>query len=263
VFVLGDSAAWNLHAQHPPRPGSGLLVEGSTQLGCDLLEGALVVDGRVQPVAEQCAAWPDSWRLQVGRQRPDVAVLVTGNGMLFDRRVDGRRVEFGSPSYRDVLRGFLDRTLRDLARTSTRVAVTTLPCFGKPDTGLDGTAAVVNDVRRQERFGELLRAELARHPRVALLDLRGHVCPGGAYREDLGGERLRTDGVHWSAGGARVVWRWLAPRLAAPQARPRQDAGRFRNGPSPRDAGPAPVRATPPSAPSPRTAGRTPEERSG
>jgi hypothetical protein len=146
---------------------------------------------------------------------PGVALLMTGNGFLFDRELDGRRIVFGSPEYRELLRSFFDRTLKELAAVAPVVAVTDLGCFGKEDTGLDDTAAVIDDVERQRAFNGMLREVLNRHPAVRTLGLRAFSCPQGRYEPELGGVRLHADGVHWTPGGARLVWSWLAPRLHA------------------------------------------------
>jgi len=215
VFVMGDSAAYNLHTESPPGGSLGLRVSGSTQLGCDVLGGSLIVNGRPEPQAEICRGWNLTWRNQVADVRPDVSVLTTGNGMLFDRRIGGRVVAFGSTEYEALLGRFLDETLEELRRSSTAVAVTDLPCFGKPDTGFDDTSVVMNDVPRQQRFNAILARLLARHRDVRLLPLRSLTCPGDAYRREVHGVRVHTDGVHWSRDGARLVWTWLAPRLRA------------------------------------------------
>jgi peptidoglycan/LPS O-acetylase OafA/YrhL len=213
VFVLGDSTAWGLHHDHPPAPDSGLAVTGSTQLGCDLLGGSLVIDGHPQPVQPICAGWTATWHQGVAAARPDVALLVTGNGFLFDREVDGRIVRFGTPEYRALLQRFLDDTLAGLQASARRVVVTDMVCFAKADTGLDDTPAVVNDVPRQRAFNTLLADLLRGRPGVRLLDLRSYTCPGDRYQERVDGVPLHVDGVHWTTGGAALVWAWLAPRL--------------------------------------------------
>ena len=215
MFVLGDSASMNLHTQTPPPPSFGLSVTGSTQLGCDLLGGSLIVNDVPQRVLPVCARWPATWRAQLAGARPGVALLMTGNGFLFDRDLDGRRITFGSAEYRDLLRTFLDRTLKELAAVAPVVAVTDLGCFGKQDTGLDDTATVMDDVGRQRAFNAMLREVLSRHPAVRTLALRAFTCPQGRYEPALDGVRLHVDGVHWTPGGARLVWSWLAPRLHA------------------------------------------------
>jgi peptidoglycan/LPS O-acetylase OafA/YrhL len=213
VFVLGDSTAFNLHAQFRPSL-PGVEVSGSTQLGCDLLGGELVAGGVRLGDVPGCGRWPATWRDQVAAARPDAAVLVLGNGLLFDRVLDGRTVRFGGPDYERRFLRWLDATVAALAASSGRVYVTDVPCFRKRDTGLDATADVVNDAGRQHLVNRLAREHLAGRPGVEVLGLRAAVCPGDRYVQRLDGTTLRTDGVHWSRAGARIVWDWLLARTA-------------------------------------------------
>lgn len=212
VFLLGDSSAFGLHSEFPPSDPS-VKVSGSTQLGCDLLGGELLVDGSRLGLLPVCRNWPATWRNQVTSEKPDVSVLVLGNGFLFDRVVGGRTVVFGTPEYERYLLGWLDDTLDELAASSGRVVVTDVPCFGKRDTGLDGTATIADDARRQRLVNRLVREHLAARPQVRVLDLRARFCPGDRFAERVDGVRLRPDGVHWSREGAAVVWGWLIPEV--------------------------------------------------
>jgi hypothetical protein len=55
----------------------------------------------------------------------------------------------------------------------------------------------------------------ATRPDVHVADLGAVLCPGGMPVGELDGERVRYDGVHVSALGSDIVWRWLFPQLAA------------------------------------------------
>ncbi len=223
VFLLGDSTAWNLHSEHPPAPSLHVQASGSTLLGCPLTGGRLVVDGRVQSlptdVQARCDTWPSAWRQQEAQAAPDVAVLMLGNGQLFDTDLGGRHLVFATAGFESQLDRYLDVTLAGLRAGSPRVAVTTLPCFAKTSWGGPTTedVTVVNDVGRQRWLNAAVRRYLDHHPGVELLDLRAYVCPGDRYVKALDGVRLRSDdGVHWSAAGSQLVWAWLAGQLSGP-----------------------------------------------
>jgi lysophospholipase L1-like esterase len=49
--------------------------------------------------------------------------------------------------------------------------------------------------------------------RVVLLDLKTFLCPDGRYADRLHGVKMRSDGVHFTPDGAKLVWRWMAPQL--------------------------------------------------
>lgn len=213
VFVVGDSAAYGLHAEHPPSRASGVLVRGSTQLGCDVLGPGQFVDGRVQPQEPVCRGWAAQWARDVARQRPDVAVLMPGNSFLFDRIEDGQWLGTGTPAHTRFLTRWLARSVAALEVGADSVVVTTIPCYDKPENGLDGSPAVVNDPSRLAAANAAVRAFVDDHPAVSLIDLGARICPGGRYQERVDGVRLRKDGVHWTSAGAAYVWRFLTPRL--------------------------------------------------
>ena len=47
---------------------------------------------------------------------------------------------------------------------------------------------------------------------VHLLDLDSRLCSTG-YRPVMDGTTLYQDGVHFTQGGAQLVWSWLAPAI--------------------------------------------------
>ncbi len=142
-------------------------------------------------------------------------VLMVGNGELYDHRVDGRTLTFGTDAYAEAVTTWLTETTAALGEVATKVAVTNLPCYSKPDTGLDPTPAIINDTTRQDWLNEVIARFVAAHPEVHLIDLRSFVCPTGAPRPTLNGVVLYKDGVHWSTQGAATVWSWLAGQVRA------------------------------------------------
>jgi peptidoglycan/LPS O-acetylase OafA/YrhL len=220
AFLLGDSVAYNLHTENRPDPSLGIVPSGLTRLGCNQFGGTLVIDGRQIPSIPECAEWPADWRRQLLVEQPDVAVMMPGNGELFDHDVAGKSYTFGTPAYRDALISWMDETLGDLHEVAPKVALTTVPCYDKPDTGLDQTSDIVNDDGRQDWLNRVIRDYVADHPHVHLLDLRSAVCPDGHYEEVVNGVRLRKDGVHWTAEGAAFVWQWYAEQLHEVAAAP-------------------------------------------
>jgi peptidoglycan/LPS O-acetylase OafA/YrhL len=217
AFVLGDSVAYNLIMEHQPEHTPGLVVDGSSQLGCGLLPGRLVVGGRVEPLPEQCPGWSDVWQRQAGAADADLFVVLVGIGELFTHVVDGERLEFGTDRYAAFLEAELEQTIRRLGASSRRrVALLTVPCHDKPDTGLDRSAAVVNDRARHDWLnGQLSEFAAARTETVTLVDWGELLCPGGDPDAKVGGVEMRPDGVHLSDPAVGLAWRWLTPRLLA------------------------------------------------
>ena len=210
VWLLGDSVAYNLFAQYPPNSSYGVRASGLTRLGCNIAGGELVMDGARVPAHDFCADWPSDWRKDIARAQPDLAILMPGNGELFDHLVDGKTYVFGTRSYADFMRSWIDTDLQDMRKHAKAVGIMTIPCYAKVDSGLDPTPRFVNDPQRQRWANEVIRQYAANNPDVLLFDLREAVCDGDSYAETRDGVHLRTDGVHWTPSGADVVWRWLA-----------------------------------------------------
>ena len=112
-------------------------------MGCNQFPGNIAMGDHVVPLQANCSDWPRQWMESLAAVRPDVAVMMPGNGELFDHIHDGRRVGFQTPEYEQHLTQWLTRTTEALAVTGARVAVTDLPCYAKADTGFDQTASVI------------------------------------------------------------------------------------------------------------------------
>ena len=215
VFLLGDSVAYGLHSEDRPAPELGVTVSGVTALGCNLFPGSAVIDGRVVPLADNCGTWPAQWREALAAAKPEVAVLMVGNGELYDHEVDGRTLTFGTDAYAEAITNWLTETATLLGQVAPNLAVTNLPCYAKPDTGLDPTPGIINDTARQVWLNDVIARFVAAQPEIHLIDLRGHVCPSGTATSTLDGVLLYKDGVHWTHEGAAAVWTWLAGQVRA------------------------------------------------
>ena len=80
------------------------------------------------------------------------------------------------------------------------------------ELGAFGEAARA-DPARVQWLNDVWRRWAADHPDVTLLDLDAHACPGGKYAATIDGVTMRTDGVHFTLPGARLLWKWLGPAV--------------------------------------------------
>jgi hypothetical protein len=127
--------------------------------------------------------------------------------------VDGRIVTFGSPAYEQHLVRVLDFDTRRLGAGRRPVALVTVGCHRVPDSGLSPDPPIINDESRLRWLnGVLARYADHRSGRVTLLDMHAFLCADG-YTATRDGVPLRSDGLHFTAAGAAVVWRWLGPQL--------------------------------------------------
>ena len=215
VYLVGDSVGFSLGYYYPKGSVAGMTLGGDPDIGCGLARAPIVIGGSAQPVDPKCATWPTRWREKTGRFRPDVGLLVLGGWEVLDRQVDGRTLRVGTADYERYLNGELQLAYDTLAASSHRVAILNVPCYHQPETGLDASLAETrNDPARGAWMnGVLGRFVAARADRAVLLDLKTYLCPDGRYADRLHGVKLRSDGVHFTPEGAKLVWRWLAPQL--------------------------------------------------
>ncbi|HZD75294.1 MAG TPA: hypothetical protein VE776_15615, partial [Actinomycetota bacterium] len=215
AYLVGDSVGFTLGYNYSRGTVRGMTLGGDSELGCGVARAATVRGGAAQPVDPKCSAWPGRWGPKAAAFRPDVTLLVLGGWEVLDHQVDGRVLANGTPEYERYLDGELQLADDLLAPSSRRIAVLNVPCYHQPDTGLDRSLAELrNDPARGEWLNQVLGRFVAAHrDRMSLLDLRGFLCPGGRYADRMDGVKLRYDGVHFSKGGAKLVWEWLGPQL--------------------------------------------------
>jgi hypothetical protein len=192
-----------------------MTLGGDPDIGCGLARAPIVLGGSARPVDPKCTTWPTRWRDKVAEFRPDVGLLVLGGWEVLDRRVDGRDLRVGTSDYERYLHGELQLAYDTLAPSTHRIAVLNVPCYHQPETGLDASLAETrNDPARGAWMNQVLGRFVAAHAdRVVLLDLKTFLCPDGRYADRLRGVKLRSDGVHFTPDGTKLVWRWMAPQL--------------------------------------------------
>lgn len=215
AFLLGDSVAYNLRSEFPGDVVPGLRVTGSTQLGCGLLPDQLTAEGKIITPGADCIAWHQRIQEEIPTANPDVGVLFVGSWEQYDRIVDGKILRLGTPEFEAHLDAELSVLLAELDPAKRPVGVMNDPCHQTPDFGLGPEPRVVNDENRVRELNAIVaRFVAAKGPRVHLLDFHAFLCSGG-YTVTKDGVTLRTDGLHYTPEGARLIWTWLGPQLLA------------------------------------------------
>ncbi|QIM20984.1 acyltransferase family protein [Phycicoccus sp. HDW14] len=211
AFLLGDSQAYAMRT-HYGNTVDGLAVTGSTELGCQTLLADRSIDGQTYPSLPACAEWEPRWTEEVAREKPDLVVMMLGLGELYDRRVDGRVLTFGTPEYRAWLDREIDRRRQLVDGKARRFALTTALCLDISADAANPTTSIANDPRRLAWLNDTIRAYGREHPEVTVLDLFGTVCANG-YTNEVDGVTLRDDGLHLNARGAALVWARIGPQV--------------------------------------------------
>jgi lysophospholipase L1-like esterase len=115
-----------------------------------------------------------------------------------------------------LLASELNQAISAASSTGARVVLLTAPYYAGVERP-DGGSWPEDDPSRVDRFNTLLRAAAARAPGdVQVFDLGALADPDGRYTSVLDGITVRrSDGVHFSAGGADLLAPAVLHALAA------------------------------------------------
>ncbi len=172
---------------------------------------------RVPPSSTDCTR---SWRQGLGKERPDVAVLMLGGPPVYSVKINGAWREPCDAQYRTKFAQRFDEIAADLTSTGaplvivTNVDSTDSRLLATMPDDLSSRIACTNDTYREVA---------KRHPGVVIADLDGFICPAGRpCRQQVDGKPIRYDGIHFNHEGAVYVADWLMPKVlaAARKARP-------------------------------------------
>jgi peptidoglycan/LPS O-acetylase OafA/YrhL len=215
VYLVGDSVGFSLGSNFQQASVPGMTLDTDAIIGCGVARAANVVDGETQPLDTNCLNWPDLWRVDVAKVKPDISLMAVGAWEIYDKKVDGQVLRVGTASYAQYLDGELQTAYNILAPTSGRIAMFNVPCYHQRDTGTGGAGAEIrNDPARGAWLNQVFSQFVAAHAaKMSMIDLRDYVCPGGRYVDRMDGVQVRDDGVHFTPDGADVIWRWLGPQL--------------------------------------------------
>ncbi len=220
VMLLGDSVAWSLGYGWYGDPTRGftpsaddlVLVWNRGSEFCELVQLPRRAEGEVFEAESRCADWRVVWPEPLTRYSPDVIAVHVGVWEVFDRKVDGRWVEVGTPEHDALVVDALEDVVELLATPDRPVAFVTVPPgerdgeFSPPQWTLEGRAAL-------DHFNDLLGDIAERFPdRVAVVDLSAWLCPDDCVAE-VAGQPIRDDGLHYDPAGAVPVSAWLSEEL--------------------------------------------------
>ena len=215
VLLAGDSVAVTLGFDAVrPSQRKDIWLKGVARVGCGLLTGTPISSDTRGQSQEECRDWPQEYAKGVRAYKPELALLLIGGWEVFDREIGGRVLRVGTAPMEAELRRALDHARRVLTADGARLVILTTPCFSPTtrELGAFGEASRA-DPARVQWLNDVWRRYVADHPDVTLLDLYAHACPGGKYAATIDGVPMRTDGVHFTLPGARLLWSWLGPAV--------------------------------------------------
>jgi peptidoglycan/LPS O-acetylase OafA/YrhL len=204
LMIAGDSIAFFLGQRLDQIQGDLGVISGSTALpGCRFTPGrSRFPDGRIVTDDD----WPMcnlTWSDSITKLRPDVAYLMLNGPGNTDREVDGQWTRPCEPRFDDYLTAKLNDAIDILGSTGATVAIATAAERPSGD-----------DLTRLGCFNQAIRDVAASRPRVRVIDVEGFVCPDHVCVEQVDGQVIRPDGVHFRGIGADYVLNWVVPQLA-------------------------------------------------
>jgi peptidoglycan/LPS O-acetylase OafA/YrhL len=226
--IIGDSVAFTLGAGFDRVPHRNLEMQNASVLGCGIIRGDASIGGRWQPNGAKCDRWTEAWPELIQREQAQVVVAFWGAWDMYDRRVDGEVLRWGTPELDRHLRSELDHALSVLGGTGARVVLLTAPYFEPPDLASRADRSQsLYERPRVDHWNKLLRdAATAHADSVTIVDLHAYLAPAGQMLDSIAGiEGIRTDGIHFSPQGADVVSRWLAPKIVRAANQDRRPSG--------------------------------------
>jgi len=213
AFLVGDSVTYGLRKEYPGAPTTGLVIDGSTRLGCGVIPSKNFVAGKDDLPAVGCEQWVEQWPAQIAAAKPGLAVLFLGHWQQFDVDDDGQLLVFGTPRFEEWLDGWLDKFTTSMRSASKHLAIVNVPCHRTYDDGVNPRPAITNDDRRTRWLNDAISRYAASHQGIAVVDFFGWLCAPGRNPELIDGVKMRVDGVHFTVQGSHLVWNWLGPQL--------------------------------------------------
>ena len=223
--LIGDWVAFTLGVGFEQVEPPTLTLENAGVLGCGVIRGDADIGGTWTPNPEKCERWSDTWPEIIRSQQAQVVVAFWGAWDMFDRRVNGQVMRWGTPELDQFLTSELDHALGVLTSTGARVVLLTAPYYEPPDLAsrVDRSQSLY-EKPRVDHWNDLLRSVAQAHQdSVSVVDLHAYLDPNGASVDSIAGvDDIRYDGIHFTPQGADVVARWLSPKIVgiARQARP-------------------------------------------
>jgi hypothetical protein len=212
VLVVGDSVSKltgdgleAIAAEHH------LAVVNGGKPGCGFVRGGSVYTRNAwQPSDPACDDWMWRWQYFVDTHNPELVVLLVGFWDVFDRRIGGNVLEFGSPEADAYTRAEINAALDVLTSHGATVMLLTTPYYAPSP---DGEALSARDEERVDHINDLYREVASeRSGQVEVRNLNALLTPNG-YRQIIDGTDMRGDGVHLTLAGEQYVADWLAPQV--------------------------------------------------
>jgi len=219
VGFFGDSQGMTLLINKPAGLDGSLTLTDDTIEGCGILGGTTSsVSGQSRNLDADCGGWQKLWAAHQARDRPQVAVVEIGAWEVFDLKVNGAAMPFGSPAWDGYFSTQLASGIDVLETGGAQVALLSVPCYQPISAGGLKALPERGDRSRTDHLNTLLTAAAAADPRrVFIVNSPAQFCDDPSV---VGNTSYRWDGTHFYKAGAALEFQVITPQLLAiPQPR--------------------------------------------
>lgn len=225
VMVVGDSIGDNLAygLQQWSAANGRLVVDNQSILGCMVSRGGerQTSGGENWPVPDHCEDFAAAWPAKIDAFRPDVVLVSTGHGEMWERRVDGWPT-FRAPTDPIFDAWILEEYLQAVevaSASGARVVWVAPPCVKY--RAYRGFLDEPVGNARMAYLNKTLVQRLSTQAPIVIGDLYSLVCPTGTYSDSvLGIDGARPDGVHVNGPASiAIADQYLGPMILAAAGR--------------------------------------------
>ncbi|MCX7619712.1 MAG: acyltransferase [Acidimicrobiales bacterium] len=198
----------------------GYVIYPATVLGCGILEGDRIVNGKINLQKDGCLKWPELWQNQVDKVNPELSVVLVWGWDVYDRRLQGEDGEYyevpvGSQEWADLMSRTIEQGIDILSSRGGKVALLTMPCIDLDADTPNHPDPEAAEPHRIEAINDVIREVAARNKDTTVVyDLAKFLCPDGKhYRAKIDGIDMSPDGIHFTKDSGPVLWDWLVPQI--------------------------------------------------
>ncbi len=220
TMVVGNSVAFYLaNAMRQVAPPATDVILNRAHVACVFPTGATAENQKtLSRVVKNPIPCDTDWTKELAAFHPDRVVMLNWYGGDSSYLYGGYWMQACDASYDRLYRARLTAAVRKFESAGAQVVLVTSP-YGEYVAGQTPQARDRVDCANRTVTG-VARAEGAQ-----LVDLKHLVCPHGSVcLEQIYGQTLRYDGVHFSGEGGRIVARWLLGRMTPLPAVPSNPA---------------------------------------
>jgi peptidoglycan/LPS O-acetylase OafA/YrhL len=215
IFLTGDSVAVSLGVGLADVAGQQAAVWNHGAFGCGLVAAPYAVDDD-PGLTEHCTQARDTWIADARDWHADVVVLESEVWDTFDREMPTGVLPFGTPEFDTWYVGQIQWLAQQFAANGAKVVLLNAPCVDTSGYSLGGQGGLWSsfDPSRVAHLNELFTQVARSDPAtITMFDVARLVCPGGVPVQQVAGQDVRLDGVHFSTPGSEWIGHWLLPKI--------------------------------------------------